>query len=179
MRRCAGCIGYGATADADPALFGMFPQAALLGRVIDRFADGRDIGAGCVLIAHSFGFKLALAIAADPPSTPLLGIDGSGTGVDYSVRPEDWPPPPIPGDINPSWGPARLYPDATFERVEASAARLGVSRSEFFARAAERWIADLEDAETTAAINAVLGDDDQDIAFVQQASSTVTQRSDW
>jgi metal-responsive CopG/Arc/MetJ family transcriptional regulator len=47
-------------------------------------------------------------------------------------------------------------PDATFARVEASAARLGVSRSEFFARAAERWLADLEDAQTTAAIDAVL-----------------------
>ena len=62
-------------------------------------------------------------------------------------------------------------PDATFARVEASAARLGVSRSEFFARAAERWIADLEDTQTTAAIDAVLGDDEQDIAFVTQAAS--------
>lgn len=70
-------------------------------------------------------------------------------------------------------------PDTTFARVEASAARLGVSRSEFFARAAERWIADLEDSETTAAIDAVLGDGEQDIAFVEQAASTVTQHSDW
>jgi metal-responsive CopG/Arc/MetJ family transcriptional regulator len=70
-------------------------------------------------------------------------------------------------------------PDATFERVEASAARLGVSRSEFFARAAERWIADLEDTETTAAIDAVLGDDEQDIAFIEQAASTVAQHADW
>ena len=70
-------------------------------------------------------------------------------------------------------------PDATFERVEASAARLGVSRSEFFTRAAERWLADLDDAQTTAAINAALGDDEQDIAFVEQAAPTVAQRSDW
>jgi metal-responsive CopG/Arc/MetJ family transcriptional regulator len=70
-------------------------------------------------------------------------------------------------------------PDATFARVEASAARLGVSRSEFFARAAERWLADLEDAQTTAAIDAVLGDDEQDIAFVQQAAAALVQHSDW
>jgi metal-responsive CopG/Arc/MetJ family transcriptional regulator len=70
-------------------------------------------------------------------------------------------------------------PDATFARVEASAARLGVSRSEFFARAAERWIADLEDAQTTAAIDAVLGDDEQDIAFVERAASVAGQYSDW
>jgi metal-responsive CopG/Arc/MetJ family transcriptional regulator len=70
-------------------------------------------------------------------------------------------------------------PDATFERVEASAARLGVSRSEFFTRAAERWLADLEDAQTTTAINVALGDDEQDIAFVEQAASTIARRSDW
>jgi metal-responsive CopG/Arc/MetJ family transcriptional regulator len=70
-------------------------------------------------------------------------------------------------------------PDATFARVEASAARLGVSRSEFFARAAERWITDLEDTQTTAAIDAVLGDEEQDIAFVTQAALMAGQYSDW
>jgi metal-responsive CopG/Arc/MetJ family transcriptional regulator len=70
-------------------------------------------------------------------------------------------------------------PDATFARVEASAARLGVSRSEFFARAAERWLSDLEDTQTTAAIDAVLGDEEQDIAFVTQAASMLAPHSDW
>jgi metal-responsive CopG/Arc/MetJ family transcriptional regulator len=69
-------------------------------------------------------------------------------------------------------------PDATFARVEATAARLGVSRSEFFARAAERWLTDLEDTETTAAIDAVL-DGDQDIAFVERAAGDVAGRSAW
>jgi hypothetical protein len=54
-----------------------------------------------------------------------------------------------------------------------------VSRSEFFARAAERWIADLEDAQTTSAIDAVLAVDEQDTAFVERAASTVAQHSDW
>lgn len=70
-------------------------------------------------------------------------------------------------------------PDATFARVEESAARLGVSRSEFFARAAERWIADLEDTQTTAAIDAVLGDAEQDVAVVERAASLAAQHSDW
>lgn len=48
-------------------------------------------------------------------------------------------------------------PDATFARVEVAASRLGVSRSEFFSRAAERWIAELADRETTEAIDAVIG----------------------
>jgi metal-responsive CopG/Arc/MetJ family transcriptional regulator len=70
-------------------------------------------------------------------------------------------------------------PDATFARVEASAARLGVSRSEFFARAAERWIADLEDAQTTAAIDAVLSIDERDSAFVEHAASTLATHDAW
>lgn len=40
-------------------------------------------------------------------------------------------------------------------------------------------MADLEDAETTAAIDAVLGDGEQDSAFVDQAASTVAQSVDW
>jgi hypothetical protein len=69
-------------------------------------------------------------------------------------------------------------PDATFTRVEATAARLGVSRSEFFSRAAERWLSDLEDAETTAAIDAALGAE-QDTAFAERAASDLAGRSDW
>jgi metal-responsive CopG/Arc/MetJ family transcriptional regulator len=44
-------------------------------------------------------------------------------------------------------------PDDTFERVENAARRLGVSRSQFFARAAERWLDALDDESTTDAIN--------------------------
>lgn len=47
-------------------------------------------------------------------------------------------------------------PDETFSRVDAAARRLGMSRSEFFSRAAERWLASLDDDGTTAQIDAVL-----------------------
>lgn len=69
-------------------------------------------------------------------------------------------------------------PDATFARVEASAARLGVSRSEFFARAAERWLDDLEGADTTAAIDAALAGK-QDTAFVERAAQDLAEHVDW
>jgi metal-responsive CopG/Arc/MetJ family transcriptional regulator len=69
-------------------------------------------------------------------------------------------------------------PDATFARVETTAARLGVSRSEFFTRAVERWLSDLDDAETTAAIDAVLGDG-RDIALVERAAADLAERSAW
>lgn len=66
-------------------------------------------------------------------------------------------------------------PDETFARVERAASRLGVSRSEFFARAAERWLAELEDAGLTDAINAVLGGDDQDHAFTDAAAAALVR----
>jgi predicted DNA-binding protein len=64
-------------------------------------------------------------------------------------------------------------PDETFERIEAAAKRLGVSRSEFFARAAERWLNDLEDNQTTEAINQAIGDLPGDTAFSEAAAQAL------
>jgi metal-responsive CopG/Arc/MetJ family transcriptional regulator len=62
-------------------------------------------------------------------------------------------------------------PDETFERVEAAAKQLGVSRSEFFARAAERWLSDLDDRETTDAINQAIAGLPADTAFTDAAAN--------
>jgi predicted DNA-binding protein len=70
-------------------------------------------------------------------------------------------------------------PDGTFARVEATAARLGVSRSEFFARAAERWLEDLEGAEMTAAIDAALSDGQEPTEFVDRAAQDLASHADW
>ena len=64
-------------------------------------------------------------------------------------------------------------PDETFERVEAAAKRLGVSRSEFFARAAERWLNDLDDDHTTEAINQAIADLPSDTAFTGKAAQAL------
>lgn len=66
-------------------------------------------------------------------------------------------------------------PDATFARVEQAAKRLGVSRSEFFARAAERWLDDLEDDQITEAINQALGDGAQETDFVHVAAQQLVR----
>jgi metal-responsive CopG/Arc/MetJ family transcriptional regulator len=66
-------------------------------------------------------------------------------------------------------------PDATFERVEAAAKRLGVSRSEFFARAAERWLNDLDDDQTTEAINQAIADLPSETAFTEAAAQALFQ----
>jgi hypothetical protein len=64
-------------------------------------------------------------------------------------------------------------PDETFDRVERAAGRLGVSRSEFFARAAERWLDALEEDETTEAINRAIEGIPDDTAFTDAAAGAL------
>ena len=64
-------------------------------------------------------------------------------------------------------------PDDTFRRVDRAAKQLGVSRSEFFARAAERWLDALEDDGTTDAINRVIGHHPEDHAFTEAAAAAL------
>lgn len=65
-------------------------------------------------------------------------------------------------------------PDETFRRVDAAAQRLGVSRSEFFTRAAEKWLASLDDEGTTEAINdAIARQQPADHAFTEAAAAAL------
>jgi len=70
-------------------------------------------------------------------------------------------------------------PDETFDRVERWAKRLGVSRSEFFARAAAHWADELESSDLTDAINnAIDAGGDDDTEFVGEAARRTFDRSD-
>lgn len=62
-------------------------------------------------------------------------------------------------------------PDETFHRADRAAKLLGVSRSEFFARAAERWLNALDDEGTTEAIDRALADRPTDHAFSDAAAA--------
>jgi metal-responsive CopG/Arc/MetJ family transcriptional regulator len=68
--------------------------------------------------------------------------------------------------------------DRTFQRVDDAAKRLGVSRSEFFARAAERWLDALEDDGTTEAINRALAGLPADHAFTDMAAARLVVDAD-
>jgi metal-responsive CopG/Arc/MetJ family transcriptional regulator len=74
-------------------------------------------------------------------------------------------------------------PDATFERAERRAKELGVSRSEFYAKAAERWLDALEDEHTTEKIDEALlvaPQEDSEIAFLGRAAGElVDPRESW
>lgn len=63
--------------------------------------------------------------------------------------------------------------DETFQRVDHAARRLGVSRSEFFAQAAERWLEALEDDGTTEAINRAIAELTIDHAFTDAAATAL------
>ncbi|MEA2242386.1 MAG: hypothetical protein QOD24_1942 [Solirubrobacteraceae bacterium] len=64
-------------------------------------------------------------------------------------------------------------PDDTFRRVDDAAQRLGVSRSEFFARAAERWLNAMDDDGTTDAINSAIAELRIDHAFTDAAAAAL------
>ncbi len=64
-------------------------------------------------------------------------------------------------------------PDETFDRVERAARELGVSRSEFFVRAAERWLNALDDEETTEVIDRVIAGLPDDHAFTNAAAAAL------
>lgn len=69
-------------------------------------------------------------------------------------------------------------PDDTFQRVDHAAKRLGVSRSEFFARAAERWLEALEDEGTTGAIDRVVAAHAVEHAFTDAAAAALASDDD-
>lgn len=64
-------------------------------------------------------------------------------------------------------------PDETFHRVDHAAKRLGVSRSEFFARAAEKALDALENDGTTEAINRAIAGLPTDHAFTDAAAAAL------
>jgi hypothetical protein len=73
-------------------------------------------------------------------------------------------------------------PDDAFRRVERHAARLHISRSEFFARAAQRWADELEKDDLTRAINDALdligGEQDENAEFLREAARQTFLRAD-
>ena len=64
-------------------------------------------------------------------------------------------------------------PDDTFRRADRAAKRLGLSRSEFFARAAENWLEALEEDATTDAINRAIDELPADNAFTDAAAAAM------
>ena len=73
-------------------------------------------------------------------------------------------------------------PDETYAQVERSAERLGVTRSEFYARAARYYLEHLERQSLTDEINAALelaGDDDSVATAVAAGRRRLSRPDEW
>jgi antitoxin MazE6 len=78
-------------------------------------------------------------------------------------------------------------PDETFEQVEERAVALGMSRSEFFTRAAQRYIEQLDAESITSRINAALdlvaaddsADDSADVAVAAGRLRLARDEDEW
>ncbi|WP_062303362.1 ribbon-helix-helix protein, CopG family [Demequina subtropica] len=74
-------------------------------------------------------------------------------------------------------------PDAVFEAVTTRAAALGMSRSEFFSVAAQRYLRDLDEAALTGRIDSVLERiaiaEDESTAFAAQVGRGLLESEDW
>jgi metal-responsive CopG/Arc/MetJ family transcriptional regulator len=64
-------------------------------------------------------------------------------------------------------------PEKTFQRVDRAAKRLGLSRSELFARAAESWLDDLDEDGVTEAINRAIAGQPDDHQFTAAAAAAL------
>ncbi|MCT2588455.1 alpha/beta hydrolase [Streptomyces sp. N2-109] len=101
--------GYGPYASRLPLGQTLAEQTRTLQAALADFTARHECGGGLLLLAHSFGGKLALCAAA--AGTPgLLGLDISGCGLRYTARPGAGPPRRHRGN----WGPLGLYPPGTF-----------------------------------------------------------------
>lgn len=73
-------------------------------------------------------------------------------------------------------------PDETFAQATRQAAEMGISRSEFFARAARRYLDELASRSLTQEVNEALqaaGGDDSAIAAAQAGRRRLTAGDDW
>ncbi len=73
-------------------------------------------------------------------------------------------------------------PDETFEQATKKAAELGISRSEFFARAARRYLDELASRSLTQQVDEALqeaGSDDSAAAAVAAGRRRLAAEDDW
>jgi len=73
-------------------------------------------------------------------------------------------------------------PDDIFEQATRQAAELGISRSEFFARAARRYLDELASRALTQQVNDALnaaGDDDSAAAAAEAGRQLLAAGDDW
>jgi pimeloyl-ACP methyl ester carboxylesterase len=106
--------GYGHSAAGLPEGLDLGEQARVIRAALDGFGARR--GAGTFLLAHSFGGKLALTLAAEAPPADLLALDISGCGHRYAPRSAELLAGTDRARWKHNWGRLALYPPSTFRQ---------------------------------------------------------------
>ncbi|MDO8390340.1 MAG: alpha/beta hydrolase [Actinomycetota bacterium] len=112
--------GTGASADLGDEHRLMRPQADLLLEALAAVVSDRPVGSGVLVVGHSYGAKLAMAMLARAGERPFLGLDinGCGVGLGHGTDDSGWMRSlVVAGDRGPSWGPIALYPPGTISRA--------------------------------------------------------------
>ena len=107
--------GYGASSGCFPLGQGLTAQAATVRSAVAAFTARHAPGAGTLLLGHSFGSKVAFAVAGDSAVRELLGVDVSGCGRRLAVDPGSADRDAGLGLRQLNWGPLGLYPVETFQ----------------------------------------------------------------
>lgn len=100
------------------------------------------------------------------------------------MRPVETPDTVVIPSYTPEVKTAISVPDETFERVSQRASALGMSRSEFFTRAAQRYLDDLDAQSLTGQIDRALAtldlpDDSQELAVAVGRAVAAASDDDW
>ncbi|MDJ0362462.1 alpha/beta hydrolase [Rhodococcus sp. H29-C3] len=101
--------GYGGSSSFSDGMSTIEMQADALASCVNSFLEHRDVGAGVIMMAHSFGCKVALSLSSRSLLRDLIGIELSSCGYRYE--------PGVRLDFSShyrNWGPLRLYPPGTF-----------------------------------------------------------------
>jgi pimeloyl-ACP methyl ester carboxylesterase len=109
--------GYGRSAQQIPHGLTLEEQSDVLTAALDAFAERHAVGRGFLLLAHSYGGKLALTTVARTPG--LLALDASGVGHRYGIDPADRRRLRRHLEWEHNWGPLGLYPPGTFRAAQA------------------------------------------------------------
>ncbi|MFG3250338.1 alpha/beta fold hydrolase [Streptomyces sp. NPDC048187] len=94
-------------------------QVAPVAAAVEEFTARRPGLGGTLLLGHSLGGKLALALAAYRPPATLLGVEVSGVGHRLAVPPERAGQRAGGSQRRLNWGPLELYPPGTFRASES------------------------------------------------------------
>lgn len=105
--------GYGDSTAALPAGQSRGEQATTVRAALADFTARHRTGAGIFLLAHSYGAKVALTLAASGAPSEFLGLDISGCGRRYALSRAEVDAGLSDSRSSLHWGPRLLYPPGT------------------------------------------------------------------